>query len=63
MTLKSHFGSVTSLAWSKNDDILASSSVMGDIFLNSIKNGTGNIVESFSVKNQEGINMIRFSQG
>lgn len=61
LVLRSHFGSVTSVAWSKSDDILASSSIIGDVFLNSVTNG--NVVESFSSKGQEGINMIRFSQG
>jgi protein NEDD1 len=50
MTLRSHFGSVTSVAWSKLDDIVASSSMIGDIFLNSAKNG--NVIENFASKGQ-----------
>jgi WD40 repeat protein len=59
--LRSHFGSVTSVAWSKLDDVVASSSMIGDIFLNSARNG--NVIENFASKSQESINMIRFSQG
>ena len=39
LTLKSHFGSVTSVAWAKNDEIIASSSIMGELFLHSMKGG------------------------
>jgi len=60
IVLRSHFGSVTSVAWSKFDDIVASSSMIGDIFLNSARNG--NVIENFASKGQDSINMIRFSQ-
>lgn len=59
--LRSHFGAVTSVAWSRADDVLASSSVIGDVVLNSVSNG--NIVQSFSTNGKEEVSMIRFSQG
>jgi WD40 repeat protein len=46
LVLKSHIGAVTSVAWSRSDDIIASSSVSGDVVLNSV--GNGDVVERFS---------------
>lgn len=48
--LRSHFGAVTSVAWSKQEDIIASSSIIGDIFLNSARNS--NVIENFASKGQ-----------
>ena len=58
---------ITSLAWFKNlknelqgNDILASSSSSGDIYLHSNKHGT--FQEIMALKLQEGINCIRSSE-
>ena len=50
LVVRSHFGSVTSVAWSKFDDIVASSSMIGDIFQNSARNG--NVIENLASKSQ-----------
>lgn len=65
-TIKSHVGSVSSIAWIKSlgtekaqGEIISSASSIGDIYLHSVK--TGNIVETLHTRNQEGINQIKVS--
>ena len=59
--LKGHVGAITSLAWANHEEIIASSSTCGDVYLHDV--ATGAIRETFSFKMQEGINQIRVSEG
>lgn len=59
--LKGHVGAVTSLAWVGQEEIIASSSTCGDVYLHDV--ATGAIRETLSSKMQEGINNIRVSEG
>ena len=60
-TMKDHFGSVTSVTWGQlgENEVLASSSILGDLYIHSITNKT--VQETFSTKNQDGVNMVRVS--
>lgn len=66
--IKSHIGSITSLAWIKNlrgegfgTDIIASASTSGDIFLNS--NKTAEFPKIKQMRMNEGVTCIKASEG
>ena len=58
---KAHFGAITSVDWHNNDNILASSSIVGDIVLHNITNTNGLPIANFNQKSSNGVKMIKFS--
>lgn len=67
LQIRSHMGSITSFAWIKTlkgeafgSEILASSSLSGDIYIHS--NKTGEFLQANFLKMQEGVNCIRASE-
>lgn len=58
---KAHFGAITSIDWHNNDNIVASSSIVGDIVLHNIANSNGLPIANFNQKASNGVKMIKFS--
>ena len=56
---KAHFGPITSIDWHIQDNIVASSSLIGDIVLHNIQNGMQ--IANFNQKSSNGVKMIKFS--
>lgn len=56
---KSHFGGITSVNWHINDQILASSSIVGDIVLHNTTNGLP--IANFTQKLSNGVKIVKFS--
>lgn len=61
LNLKYHFGAVSSVCWGSfgENEILASANILGDLYLNSLKGG--DVLETLTTKNQDGVNMVRIS--